>query len=123
MFYQFQNYKINPCNAESLTRSGIPVCGTVVERPAMRGGRTVLRLCLKELKIRYYIGVTKNLENRFTEHNSGRVKSTKHRIPFELVYKEDFLAFIEARRREIEIKKMKGGIQFKSLLISKTLRG
>jgi len=35
-----------------------------------------------------YIGYTENLDKRILEHNSGKVKSTKYRIPFELVYYE-----------------------------------
>ena len=34
----------------------------------------------------YYIGYTESLKKRLSEHNSGKVRSTKYRIPFELVY-------------------------------------
>ena len=35
---------------------------------------------------RTYIGCTKDFENRIKEHDTGEVKSTKGRIPFELWY-------------------------------------
>ncbi|WP_367182430.1 GIY-YIG nuclease family protein [Brumimicrobium sp.] len=31
---------------------------------------------------KYYIGQTQNLENRISTHNSGKVKSTKHYLPW-----------------------------------------
>jgi len=33
-----------------------------------------------------YVGYTKDLKNRISEHNEGKVPSTKFRIPFTLVY-------------------------------------
>jgi putative endonuclease len=41
---------------------------------------------LKDKK--FYIGCTKDLPRRFKEHNDGKVKSTKYRVPFELLYYE-----------------------------------
>jgi len=38
--------------------------------------------------MKFYLGFSKNLHNRLEEHNNGLVKSTKHRIPLELVYWE-----------------------------------
>ncbi len=35
-----------------------------------------------------YIGSTSDLKRRFEEHNLGRVKATKNRRPFSLVYYE-----------------------------------
>ncbi|WP_432214915.1 GIY-YIG nuclease family protein, partial [Salmonella enterica] len=37
-----------------------------------------------------YIGFTDNLDRRLVEHNSGKVKSTKHRQPLALIYSEQF---------------------------------
>ena len=65
---------------------------------------------------RYYIGHTKDLEDRLPRHNSGQVKSTKGGMPWEVVYTEEYRNKSEAYRREIEIKKLKGGIKFKKLL-------
>jgi len=44
---------------------------------------------LKSLKDgKFYVGHTDNLERRLSEHNKGKVTSTKYRCPFELVYYE-----------------------------------
>ena len=37
---------------------------------------------------KFYTGFTNDLKRRLNEHNTGRVVSTKRRIPFELVYYE-----------------------------------
>jgi predicted GIY-YIG superfamily endonuclease len=34
---------------------------------------------------RLYVGQTSNLSTRLEEHNSGKTKSTKHYIPWELI--------------------------------------
>lgn len=51
-----------------------------------------------------YFGSTNDLKRRFTEHNSGKVFSTKHRIPFELIYYEAYKAEKDARSREQNLK-------------------
>ncbi len=57
---------------------------------------------LQSLKdLRTYVGYSNDFERRFQEHNQGRVKSTKHRKPFRLLFKEDFETEIEAKRREL----------------------
>jgi putative endonuclease len=47
-----------------------------------------------------YIGTTNNLEKRLREHNSGKVKSTRYRVPLIVVYCEKFNTLSEARKRE-----------------------
>ncbi|MEI6039906.1 MAG: GIY-YIG nuclease family protein [Candidatus Berkelbacteria bacterium] len=60
---------------------------------------------LKSLKDeKLYIGSTSNLKRRLEEHNSGKVFSTKTRIPFELVYTEVYKAEKDARHREHNLK-------------------
>ena len=51
-----------------------------------------------------YIGSTKDLKNRLTEHNSGKVFSTAPRRPFELVYYESYKNEKDARKREKSLK-------------------
>ena len=51
-----------------------------------------------------YIGSTNNLKKRFKEHNSGKVLSTKSRIPFKLLYYEAYKTEEEARKRESSLK-------------------
>ncbi|MFH1705398.1 MAG: GIY-YIG nuclease family protein [Patescibacteria group bacterium] len=48
-----------------------------------------------------YVSYTNNFERRFRQHNLGRAKSTKHRVLFELLFKEEFENSIEAKKREI----------------------
>jgi len=51
-----------------------------------------------------YVGSTNDLRKRFKEHNSGKVRSTKHRIPFVLVYYEAYKSEEDARKREHNLK-------------------
>ncbi len=52
-----------------------------------------------------YIGYTSDLEKRIKEHNQGKTRSIKSKIPFKLVYFEEFESKTEARKREIRLKK------------------
>src|SRR5690606_38737621 len=56
---------------------------------------------------RHYIGSAENHEERLAQHNAGRNKSTKHGIPWKIVYTEVFPTRAEAFRRELEINKKK----------------
>ena len=47
-----------------------------------------------------YIGCTSNLKRRFSEHNAGRVPSTKNRIPFEMIFYESLINPQDAFARE-----------------------
>jgi putative endonuclease len=72
---------------------------------------------IKSLKDqKYYIGSTSDVEARLAYHNYGRQRSTKNRIPFTLVYTEQFASRIEAEARERQIKSYKGGLAFKRLI-------
>jgi putative endonuclease len=56
---------------------------------------------LRSLKDRnLYIGYTSDIQRRLTEHNSGKTKSTKSRIPFELIFFEEFETRSGAMKRE-----------------------
>jgi len=52
-----------------------------------------------------YIGYTKDLKKRFKEHNDGENKSTKHRVPFELIYYEAYKSKSDAKYREKNLKR------------------
>ncbi len=52
--------------------------------------------------------MSKNVIKRLEYHNKGLVKSTKHRIPFEIVYIETFDSKVKAREREKYLKSYKG---------------
>ena len=55
-----------------------------------------------------YTGHTDNLDRRLSEHNSGKVKSTAGRRPFELVHIEEFESRPQARWREQYLKTASG---------------
>jgi putative endonuclease len=52
----------------------------------------------------YYVGKTSDLKKRFDEHCSGRVHSTKNRLPLELVYYEASRNSKDAFARELYLK-------------------
>ena len=64
-----------------------------------------------------YIGSTDDLRKRFREHDLGLVKSTKAYRPFRLIYYEAYENKIDARKKEIELKKhgQKKEILFKQI--------
>ena len=55
----------------------------------------------------FYTGFAQDLERRLQQHNIGKVKSTRHKTPFRLVYSEAYLSTTEARRREYYLKSQK----------------
>jgi len=72
---------------------------------------------LESLKHNYiYVGMTQNLERRFSEHNAGACSSTRFHAPFRVIYTELQSTRIAARARE---KYLKSGIgkEFLKLLI------
>jgi putative endonuclease len=60
----------------------------------------------------FYIGVTENVPNRLSEHNQGISKYTKNRGPWELIHTEQYPNLSLARKREVLLKRQKGGIGF-----------
>ncbi len=67
---------------------------------------------------KYYIGSTSDVVARVDFHNAGKQRSTKSRIPFILVYKEEYYTKQEALLREKQIKSYKGANAFKKLIDS-----
>ena len=47
-----------------------------------------------------YVGYSNNVLRRLAEHNEGKVKITKHRRPFKLIYLEGYLNQQDATSRE-----------------------
>lgn len=63
---------------------------------------------LKSLKDeKFYTGQTTDLKNRLAQHNRGRVRSTKARRPFKLVYWESLETRSAAMKRERRLKSLK----------------
>ncbi|NMC36188.1 GIY-YIG nuclease family protein [Candidatus Beckwithbacteria bacterium] len=52
-----------------------------------------------------YVGFTHDLITRIKQHNQGKTKSLKSKIPIKLIYYEAYLTKTLARKREIYIKK------------------
>jgi len=52
-----------------------------------------------------YVGFTADLVGRIKQHNQGKTKSLKHKIPLKLIYFEAYLDKKIARKREIQLKK------------------
>lgn len=51
-----------------------------------------------------YVGQTQDLESRLKRHNNGLVKSTRSRIPLQVVHSEEFNTREDAVKREKELK-------------------
>lgn len=52
----------------------------------------------------FYIGYTKNIEQRLREHNTGLVEYTKKHLPWVLIYYESFASLEDAKKREKSLK-------------------
>jgi putative endonuclease len=52
-----------------------------------------------------YYGSTSDLTKRLAYHNSGKVKSTKSKMPYKIKYYEAYETLALARQRETNIKK------------------
>jgi len=58
----------------------------------------------------YYTGITNNLEQRLSDHNTGKgAKYTRYKRPVKLVYKEVYHDKSTANKREIQIKDLSRG--------------
>jgi len=55
-----------------------------------------------------YKGMTVDLKRRFTEHTSGKTKTTARMGELKIVYFETFENFAEARKRELYFKSAAG---------------
>ena len=53
----------------------------------------------------HYIGITKDINNRLSEHNAREVKSTRAYAPWIVVYTERYDNKIDARKRELFLKR------------------
>jgi putative endonuclease len=55
----------------------------------------------------YYVGSTEDIDRRFREHNAGQTKSTRHLIPWKLVFFKVYSDIAIAKKIECKIKKLK----------------
>ena len=81
---------------------------------------TFLMFCFYILKSQRtglsYKGHTQDLDTRLKQHNSGKTRSTKNGIPWQLIYRESFKTREKAIARERYFKSLEGGKELKSLL-------
>jgi len=64
----------------------------------------------------YYVGSSNNLIRRIEEHKSGRVQSTKYKLPVRLIFHQEFATLKEARQIEFKIKKQKSRVFIEKIL-------
>jgi len=70
---------------------------------------------LKSIKDnKYYYGSCEDLNKRLLMHNTGKVRSTKSRIPFIVHYVEEFESRADAQKREYCFKSINGFIWLKT---------
>jgi putative endonuclease len=62
----------------------------------------------------FYTGYTNNLKRRLKEHQEGKIVSTKHRLPVQLIYYEVCLNKYDALAREKYLKSGRGKKYIKS---------
>ena len=65
---------------------------------------------------RFYIGYSDDPHRRLTEHNAGKVKSTRSYRPWKKVYTECYPTEAEAMRRERYLKSMKSHTFIRNLI-------
>ncbi len=65
---------------------------------------------------KFYSGRTNNLKRRFNEHQNGLVRSTKCRLPVELIFYEAYLNKYDSIKRERYFKTTKGKYSLKNML-------
>ncbi len=56
----------------------------------------------------FYKGMTSDMDRRLKQHNSGKTKSTKSKMPWRVVYTEKYPGALEARKREKYFKSAAG---------------
>ena len=66
----------------------------------------------------YYVGISHDIQKRLDYHNRNKVRSTKYRIPFKIIYTEKYSTRLEARNREKYLKSYRGSKEKLSILES-----
>ena len=65
---------------------------------------------------KFYTGYTKDLKQRFEQHQEGKVPSTQNRRPFKLIYYEACLNQQDATHREKYLKSFYGKMYIRKRL-------
>jgi putative endonuclease len=72
-----------------------------------------------ELDRSFYIGFTSNLVQRLEYHNSGKSRYTSKKMPWKLVYTEEYETRSEAMQREKFLKRQRNREFYESLIEEK----
>ena len=64
---------------------------------------------------RFYIGISENPAARLLQHNAGLSRWSAKYGPWELVLVEPYANYADARKRELTLKRQKGGVGFFAL--------
>jgi putative endonuclease len=64
---------------------------------------------------RLYVGISKDVEKRLVQHNSGKTFSTRSRRPLKLIYSEEHDNLKQARDREKYLKSYAGAEEKRKL--------
>ena len=75
---------------------------------------------IENAKGEHYIGIAPDLVERLKKHNTQGSRWTKHKGPWQLIYRETCQSKQDALLRERKIKSYKGGEAFKKLLDQNT---
>ena len=67
----------------------------------------------------YYIGSTSNIEIRLHHHNTGKSKYTRTKMPWKLIYFEEFDSLSSAKKREYQIKSWHSRYSIEKLILRK----
>lgn len=70
----------------------------------------------------FYVGRTGDLKRRYSEHQAGRVESTKNRVPLKLLCYEAYNSKEEAARREEFFKKSDGRKDIRKRVIESLIK-
>ncbi|MBM3252153.1 MAG: GIY-YIG nuclease family protein [Candidatus Omnitrophica bacterium] len=73
-------------------------------------------LISKDRRHTYTGSTSKDPETRLCEHNSGKVKSSKCYVPYEILNVEEFNSLVESRRKEHYYKTTSGRRKIKELI-------
>jgi len=69
----------------------------------------------------FYIGQTNDLESRIVRHNAGLSKYTSRKIPWKIVYTEEYNSRKVAMQRELFLKKQRNRDFYNRLIASKNI--
>ena len=77
--------------------------------------------CVYFLKLsnnQYYIGSTTDIDRRISEHQKGMTKSTRHKRPVKLVFKQKFSDIGQVRVVEYRLKKLKSRKVIEKIIVN-----